>query len=1337
MANKRFPHASPSATQGDSPEAGPDPGSLNEASLASSGTVDLTEPAAIPLHPPGQEASDATCNDEMEPPAPASPRTFDASLSSGAVDLTEHAVSSQSRSCDVTAGTLNPDDQEPAPSSTSASGGFSLSGSTLDPSEISAVGRCQDGTVDLEGSVPSAPNQGTSDQTAYLAADALPQNSPINPSDQTAYLPNSSGDSGPVDQSGRTGEWTESDGVDPKASQNSATIDLSGPASQAPAAASAQPGARKGQSAWPARTSRGPAVGEPPSPDGAPSIAGYEIVKELGRGAMGVVYKARQLALNRVVALKMVLAGQHAGPKVLMRFQIEAEAVARLQHPNIVQIFEVGEEKGCPFFALEFVQGGTLTDWIGAKGVSPRQAAWVVHKLAQAMDCAHRNGVTHRDLKPDNILVAVSSKNTNGRPPLTACVPKVSDFGLAKRQEDSGQTQAGSIMGTPSYMAPEQAEGRNDLVGPPADIYALGAILYDLLTGQPPFKGKTILDTLQQVKKVEPVSPRRLCPRLPRDLDTICLKCLEKAPNKRYGSAQELAEDLRRFQAGEPILARQTPYWERAVKYCKRRPATAGLVGLTCLTLLGLLVGGYVYAGVERRRAEVMDGLRKDAEEQKALAVENEKEAVKERKEAEKQRNVADAQRKRAEEQKAFAEKSFGHAQAAVDVMLTRIGNERLEHEPRMEQVRRDVLEEALGFYNRFLEERSDVPQVRYQTARAFKKVGDVRRLLGEAEPAKKAYGSARTLFEELANKEPANLAYRQDLAAVCNNLGNLLNDTGRKAEAEKAYEDALAIQKKLVDESEPGTEARKRIRQELATSCYSLARVKQTLGQTDQALPLLGQALDLQEQLRTEDPRAPIYRQDMARTLDAQGQVFLQKGQAAEAEKSLRRSLALLDELTSGGKGTPVDRQAQALAHDRLGSVLEGGSSQKAEPEYRQAVDLGEKLTADFPTIPVYRQELAASYNNLGLSLLPQGKRGEADKAFQKGLAIKEKLAGDFPRMPDFRRDLANSHISHGAALLTDNRVLESEAAYRRAADLLAGLVSEIPTVPDYQHLWGQALVNQASALQLANKAKEAEKIYREVLVRRKELAERFAKVPAYQFEWARTEVMLAGLRVGMAEPPQPRLQEAENLYRSAAAKYKALADAFPREPDYGYGLVECLMNLGELLKATNRIDLALSAWEDGSKVAEALTREYPNRPVYAAEKARLLHNIGVMLGVQMKLQEAEKSHREAILVREKLVLDHPKEPSLRIDLASSHGELAIVLAKGNRLMPSLDSFRKAVAVLKEGGPEMVDRRDFLEEELVQQTNMGLLLPVIAPGNEVKKCQDRIKAIKEKLAKK
>jgi WD40 repeat protein/tRNA A-37 threonylcarbamoyl transferase component Bud32 len=331
-------------------------------------------------------------------------------------------------------------------------------------------------------------------------------------------------------------------------------------------------------------------------------VPGYEILNVLGRGGMGVVYRARQLKLNRTVALKMILAGGHASADDQFRFLREAEAVAQLQHPNIVQVFESGQHQGLPYFTLEFVPGGSLADRVREHPLPPAEAAQVVERLAPGMAYAHERGIVHRDLKPENVLLGEDG------------TPKLADFGLVKRlptepglSVPGGLTQSGAIMGTPSYMAPEQAGGQSREVGPATDIYALGAVLYRLLTGRPPFQAATPLDTILQVLHNEPVPPGQLQPKVPRDLETICLKCLQKEPKKRYGSAAALAEDLRRFREGEPILARPVGMLERALKWGRRRPAQAALVAVVLGAALSLLGGGVWFTlklDQERRRAE-------------------------------------------------------------------------------------------------------------------------------------------------------------------------------------------------------------------------------------------------------------------------------------------------------------------------------------------------------------------------------------------------------------------------------------------------------------------------------------------------------------------------------------------------------------------------------------------------------------------------------------------------------------------------------------------------------------------------------------------------------------
>jgi eukaryotic-like serine/threonine-protein kinase len=336
----------------------------------------------------------------------------------------------------------------------------------------------------------------------------------------------------------------------------------------------------------------------------AVSVPGYDILEELGRGGMGVVYKARHRRLQRLVALKMVLAGAHVGQVGLARFRAEAEAVAKLLHSNIVQIYETGEHEGRPYFSLEYVDGGSLDQRIRESPTSPRAAAQLVETLARTMDVAHQRGIVHRDLKPANILLAeIGSQSSlvRGRDLDSSSlpsnhwsrntIPKIADFGLAKRVDgDSSQTQSGTILGTPSYMAPEQAGGKNREIGPAADIYSLGAILYELLVGRPPFKAGNPIDTVRQVIEQEPVPPRQLEPRVPHDLQTICLKCLEKDPSHRFPTAADLADDLRRFVEGEPIHARPTPAWERAWKWGKRRPEIVALMSLGVLSLVGGLL---------------------------------------------------------------------------------------------------------------------------------------------------------------------------------------------------------------------------------------------------------------------------------------------------------------------------------------------------------------------------------------------------------------------------------------------------------------------------------------------------------------------------------------------------------------------------------------------------------------------------------------------------------------------------------------------------------------------------------------------------------------------------
>jgi len=294
---------------------------------------------------------------------------------------------------------------------------------------------------------------------------------------------------------------------------------------------------------------------------------------------MGIVYKARQAGLNRLVALKLILAGEHAGTNARARFRAEAEAVARLQHPNVVQIYEVGEHDSLPFISLEYCPGGSLDKKLAEGPLPPDHAAALIRALAEAVQAAHTAGVVHRDLKPANVLLHATG------------TPKISDFGVAKRLGESRRTATGAILGTPTYMAPEQADAKHETVGPLTDVYALGTILYECLTGQPPFKTRHPLATIRQVITEDPSPPRHLNPKIPKDLQTICLKCLEKDPRRRYPSAQALGDDLRAYERGEAISARPPGIVGRMNRWVKSQPTLAAtLIGLTAFYLKHLVL---------------------------------------------------------------------------------------------------------------------------------------------------------------------------------------------------------------------------------------------------------------------------------------------------------------------------------------------------------------------------------------------------------------------------------------------------------------------------------------------------------------------------------------------------------------------------------------------------------------------------------------------------------------------------------------------------------------------------------------------------------------------------
>jgi tetratricopeptide (TPR) repeat protein len=781
---------------------------------------------------------------------------------------------------------------------------------------------------------------------------------------------------------------------------------------------------------------------------GPSAVPGYEILGLLGHGGMGVVYKARHLRLNRIVALKMVLAGAHANPGLLIRFHIEAEAVASLQHPNIVQIYEIGEHNRCPYFSLEFVAGGSLEQWLRRSRPTPPQAAQIIAILARAMHAAHQRGIVHRDLKPANVLLAPQQADDQTaqeegfataffcRLASQSCIPKITDFGLAKRLEEDAEpagTQTGSILGTPSYMAPEQAGGKTKEIGPLADVYALGAMLYELLTGKPPFRGKTPLEVLHRVVAEEPVPPSRVRPRTPRDLETICLKCLQKEPRRRYATAGALAEDLRRFLAGEPIQARPVGAWERGVKWAKRRPAAAALVGVSAIAVLGLIAGGWWYAEAQARL----------------------------RHEAEQARDEAD--------------RRFAFARRAVDEMYTDFAEKWLEDEPQREEVQEQFIGRALAFYQEFAREQSARPDIRRDTALAHFRVGEIHRKRGRYDLAIGAYTRAIRVQGELHTAFPADPRYPQDLGNSHNWCGEALRREGnRLREAEGHFRKAQGLQQQLA-RTDPD---RADYQGELARSYNNLGILKGDTGQPQEATELFREAVRVLEGLVAKHPAEPTYQRELARCRLNFGPVLRATGADADAQDQYRQGILALQDLVRRHPRKHEYRFELAVLHNNYGILL-AARQRPAEilREHTRALQLLEDLVRDFPRRGLYRKELANTHNSLGSALLKavagdlseeeKARRyGEVEREWGKALGWGRQLAEEFPDVADYQFLVGRAHDNLGLLAYYRKDLARAARHFAEAAAYLRAALRPDPSRPSYRDALHANCRNRAETL-------------------------------------------------------------------------------------------------------------------------------------------------------------------------------------------------------------------------------------------------------------------------------
>lgn len=733
------------------------------------------------------------------------------------------------------------------------------------------------------------------------------------------------------------------------------------------------------------------------------NIGSYEIVRELARGGMGVVYLARRHDLDREVALKMIHAGAHAGNEAIRRFRLEAEAISRLEHPNIVRIYDLGEHDARMYLVLEYVPGPNLLRRISGKPQPPLSAARLVATLARAMVFVHARGIVHRDLTPANVLLSRppgAAESTADDEDLTRLTPKITDFGLAKRLDDeSSGTRTGMVMGTPSYMSPEQAAGGRTNIGVASDIYALGAILYELLCGRPPFVGESALATLEQVLQVDPVSPRRLQPRVPRDLETICLRCLEKDPRARYPDATQLADDLERFLRGEPIRARPVGPLQRGWRWGKRRPAAAALIGLSLMCAVMLSAGGWwsnMRITMERDRAE----------------------------------------------------QNFRQALRAIDEMLTQVGSETLAFEPRMDERRRALLRRALELYQEFLAERGADDRLIWETAHAYRRIGDIERWLGEFPDSRVAYTNALQLFERIDAAQPNSAVHRRWQAYCQNYLGEACRASSDTEAARRAYQRASQLSQALAKEHPQVTA----YAQEFARAQYNLGILHRETGHAGEAETAMLASLAELHRLSAADADDASLKQETARAQLNLGPVYRVLGRPDEAIERYAEALRLFDELVAADPQRPEYRLELAVALANCGNARASLSNPRdALMDYERAASLLSKLMADHPSVPTLRQEMANTCNSMAAARTAVGELEAAESDWAEAVRLLRGLMEDFPELPSYQGDLGMSIGNLGWAEAEQKQFTDAREHLREGIEHLVHALQMNPRQPDY----------------------------------------------------------------------------------------------------------------------------------------------------------------------------------------------------------------------------------------------------------------------------------------------
>ena len=945
---------------------------------------------------------------------------------------------------------------------------------------------------------------------------------------------------------------------------------------------------------------------EPATAVPARGFGDYEILEEAARGGMGIVYRVRQRSLNRIVALKVIRDAEWATPQDIHRFRLEAEAVAQLDHPNIVPVYEVGEWRITPestpvhYFSMKWIDGGTLGQllasgrWSATERAGQQAAARLLAKAARAVHYAHERGLLHRDLKPANIMLQGDKDEDASTSSLG--IPMIADFGLAKRVTvDDRLTQSGVAVGTPSYMAPEQASPGNGQGSTAstmaADVYSLGAILYEMLTGQPPFRGLTMLDTLREVLEREPERPGALNPSLDRDLETICLKCLQKDPAQRYASAAALGEDLERFLSGEPIQARPVGSAERVWRWCRRNPipaitgllaAVALMAALTFLTVIAVKETQHA-KDLQQEKYNVQVALSKarlekiDAENHFHEAERQRAEAERQRVEAERQHGIAVENLKEAERQRQLAEHSFRQAHQAVHVFYLGLAGE-LRRTPGLQTLRKKLLEAGLGYYEKFLTQRKDDPNLKRELADAQLDVGLIRTDTGSRVEAAKAFRAALAIYEELLKANPTDVNLRFRTANAGLNLGLGLSILGQS-------KDALALQLRTRGHYEALLRDRPGDARALSGLCDSnsaLGSLYRGAGRLTESSEAFSSAVAVREQLANAQPHNPHQQDALALCYNNLGVIQVHLGRKEEALASFKKALAIRERRAQGKPNSAGLQLALAASYRDIGLTVEARNRKEALDWLSKARTLRMRVASANPNLMLAQTDLANSHLDVGTFLRASGKDryAEAMSCFEQARAILEKMVKIDPVSPYLRRDLGNAYYTIANLHRALNNTDRALAAFAKARMLQEKLVADAPERPGDRSALANTFNNMALALFRKNLPDQAREMLQQAIQHQKQAIAGSRQSAAYRRHLATHYAALTEieLKTGRLAEAVAAAQERQRLWPGdPRVQYAVAADLAQAAGLVGKG--KASLSAAEKAERTRYAGLAMAA--------------------------------------------------------------------------------------------------------------------------------------------------------------